>query len=125
MKYAIPQNITEISRMLRQKMTPAEKILWQSLRSKKIWIKFLRQHPLYVFTEDTWQHRFVISDFYCNDHNLIIELDWWIHDVFEVEGLDKYKEELLTKQWYNIIRFKNKEIFEDIEWVIKNINSNL
>jgi very-short-patch-repair endonuclease len=36
MKYAIPQNITEISRMLRQKMTPAEKILWQSLRSKKI-----------------------------------------------------------------------------------------
>jgi very-short-patch-repair endonuclease len=36
MKYSVPQKITEISRLLRQNMTAAEKILWQELRSKKL-----------------------------------------------------------------------------------------
>ena len=42
---------------LRNKMTPAEKLLWEQLKGKKIFgMKFRRQHPLYSF----------IADFYCH-----------------------------------------------------------
>jgi very-short-patch-repair endonuclease len=107
---------------LRQNMTAAEKILWQELRSKKLWVKFLRQHPIYVFTEDSWQYRFIIADFYCDEYKLIIELDWGIHDILEIEELDRCKEDLLNTLWYNIIRFRNDEILNDLNWVLKRIH---
>ncbi len=121
MKYSVPQKITEISRILRLNMTPAERILWKELRSKKLWVKFLRQHPIYVFTEDSWQYRFVIADFYCDALKMIIELDGEVHNTLEVEALDTYKQSLLSQQWYNIIRFDNSEIINTLQNCIKNI----
>lgn len=48
--------LTERARELRRKQTPAEAILWQALRDRKLaGLKFRRQHPF---------GRFVI-DFYC------------------------------------------------------------
>ena len=122
MKYSVPQKITEISRILRWNMTGAERILWKELRSKKMWVKFLRQHPIYVFTEDSWQFRFVIADFYCDEFKLIIELDGEVHNSLEVEALDSYKQLLLSRQWYNIVRFDNSEITDTLQKCIKNIS---
>jgi len=93
--YYTPKKIIEISRILRTSTTPAEKKLWSFVRWKKLWVKFLRQHPVFVFTEDSWQHRFIISDFYNHEKKLIIELDGKIHDLPEVESLDREKEQLL------------------------------
>ena len=110
--------------MLRQNMTATEKILWQKLRGKKLGTKFLRQHPVYAFTEDSWQYRFIIADFYCHASKLIIELDGEVHDILEVEELDAYKEKLLIEQWYTIIRFKNSGVTDNLDWVLNIIQKN-
>jgi len=117
----IPEKITEIARGLRKNMTDSEKLLWQKLRARRLWVKFLRQHPIYVMTEETWQARCVIVDFYCHNHKLIIELDGSIHNIPEVLELDIYKEKLLQNQWFQILRFKNSDIQWDIDSVLKMI----
>lgn len=96
--YYTPDEIVEISRNLRKNMTPSEKILWNCVKGEKLGIKFLRQHPLYVLTEDSGQHRFIISDFYNHELKLIVELDGSIHDISEVFELDRLKEKLLSNQ---------------------------
>ena len=121
---AIPDIIKETSRNLRKNMTEAEKLLWKELRAKRLnWIKFTRQAPTYVYTEDSLLDRYVIPDFLCCEHKLIIELDWSIHNLDEIYLLDKEKEKLLKNVWYRIIRFKNEEIFENIDSVLQKIST--
>ena len=121
---AIPDIIKEASRNLRKNMTEAEKLLWKELRAKRLnWIKFTRQAPTYVYTENSWLDRYVIPDFLCCEHKLIIELDWSIHNLDEIYLLDKEKEKLLKNVWYRIIRFKNEEIFENIDSVLQKIST--
>ena len=106
----------EISRKLRQEMTESEKILWNKIKSKQLKnIKFLRQVPVYVYTENWGLDRYIIPDFICREYNLIIELDWSVHSLKEVYELDKQKEVLLKNMWYKILRFKNEEIINDLE----------
>jgi len=119
----IPDVIKEISRKLRQDMTPAEKILWEKLRAKKIGLKFYRQRPILVSTEYSWLDRYVIADFYSPTRKLIIELDWSVHEIKEVYLLDLEKEKLLKHLWFTILRFQNDEIFNNIYSVIKKIQT--
>lgn len=112
----IPQIIIETSRKLRKEMTDSEKILWNKLKSKQLNnTKFLRQTPIYVYTENSGLDRYIIPDFVCREYKLIIELDWNIHILKKVYQLDKYKEKLLLNLWYKIIRFRNEEIYNDLE----------
>jgi len=97
-------------------MTETEKILWNKLKSKQLKnIKFVRQMPFYVYTENSWLDRYIIPDFLCREFKLIIELDWSIHNLKKIYELDKYKENLLLNLWYTIIRFKNEEIYNNLE----------
>ena len=82
---------------------------------------FERQKPICVFVESDWFERFIIADFYCASNNLIVELDWWIHNLKEIYELDKEKEKLLFLKWIKVIRFKNEEIFSVINEVLENI----
>jgi very-short-patch-repair endonuclease len=102
-------------------MTDAEKILWEYVRDKKLWYKFLRQNPMYVFTENNWQNRFIVPDFYCAERKLIIEVDWSVHHEKEILDLDQIKEDLINKKWLQIIRIKNEDIFNNIDLVIQDI----
>jgi len=112
----IPKIIIETSRKLRKEMTETEKILWNKLKSKQLKnIKFIRQMPVYVYTENSWLDRYIIPDFLCREFKLIIELDWSIHNLKKIYELDKYKEKLLLNLWYTIIRFKNEEIYNNLE----------
>ena len=121
---AIPDIIKEVSRNLRKNMTESEKILWDKLKAKKLnWIKFGRQTPTYVFTENSWLDRYIIPDFICSEYKLIIELDWNVHNLEEVYILDREKEKILESAWYKVIRFKNKEVFENIEWILERIST--
>jgi len=121
---AIPDVIKIASRDLRKNMTEAEKILWEKLRAKRLdWIKFQRQAPTYVFTENSWLDRYIIPDFICSEYKLVIELDWSVHNNKDVYLLDLEKEKLLKNLWFKIIRFKNEEIFENIDWVLEKIRT--
>lgn len=112
----IPEIIIETSRKLRKEMTLTEDILWNKLKAKRFKNKkFVRQFPIYVYTEDSWLDRYIIPDFICREDNLIIELDWNIHNKKEVYELDKYKEKLLIQLWYKILRIKNEDIINNID----------
>lgn len=119
----VPDIIKEAARELRKNMTPAEKLLWDNIRRDISGFRFLRQKPLYVFTEDSGQDRFIIPDFYCYEKKLVLEIDWKIHENSEIYSLDREKEKLLLSQWIEVMRITNEEIFEDIGKVMQKIST--
>jgi very-short-patch-repair endonuclease len=106
-------------------MTKTELLLWAELKNRKLWVRFLRQRPIYVYSENGWLDRYIIPDFYCSSRELIIEVDWSIHDIEEVLILDIEKEELIKQKGINIIRITNKEIKDDINKVVQKIKQKL
>ena len=95
---------------LRKDMTPAEKILWEHLRAKRFnGLKFRRQQIIAGF----------IVDFYCHSLGLIIEVDGKIHDKQKEKDLER--EAILKAQGFQIVRFTNQQVIEDIEAVLKAI----
>jgi very-short-patch-repair endonuclease len=87
--------------------------------------KFLRQKPIYVYTENSWLDRFIIADFYCHSKKIVIEIDWSIHNLPEILKLDLHKEELLENLWIKTVRIQNEEIFENINNVLEKIRQEL
>lgn len=103
-------NVQQRAKELRQEMTPAEKALWQLLRNRQLnGLKFRRQHPLGPF----------ISDFYCAECRLVIELDGDIHD------MQKDQDHQRTCQFEefgcHVIRFRNDEVMTNINLVLNKI----
>jgi very-short-patch-repair endonuclease len=106
---------------LRKNMTQSEIILWEQIKNKKIWERFLRQNPVYVFTENSWLDRYIIPDFICHNKKLILEIDWNIHNLKNIHKLDLHKEELLKKLWFKILRIQNEEIKNNLKNTIAKI----
>ena len=96
---------------LRKNMTEAEKVLWGYLKGGLNGLKFRRQHPIGVY----------IADFYCHAIKLAIELDGKIHDKPEVKILNEQRESELRNWGYEVIRFTNQELFQNIEKVLQTI----
>ncbi len=117
----IPDIIWNAAKILRRNMTVSEKLLWNEIRNDKLGVRFLRQKPLYIYTELSWQDRFIIPDFYSHSIKLIIEVDGTIHNTPEVMQLDEVKQSYLDKLEINVIRIKNDEINHDLESVILKI----
>jgi len=117
----IPEIIKQAARDLRNNMTPSEVILWNYLKTDALWVRFLRQKPIYVYTEDNGHDRFIIADFYSWDKKIVIELDGGIHDVPEVLLLDIHKEQLLEQKWIQTVRFTNDEIQYKFSSVIQKL----
>ncbi len=128
----VPDIIKEASKKLRKNMTDSEKKLWYEIHRNKLWVKFLRQKPIYVYTENSGLDRFIIPDFVSLWEKIIIEVDGGIHTVEEILSLDTVKESLIKRLWYRIIRFTNEEIgnniyscIERLEQFIKSNSSSL
>ncbi len=91
-------------------MTQAERLLWERLRNHQLsGLKFRRQHPLGPF----------ITDFYCAEKRLVVEIDGDIHD------LQNEQDEQWTRQFkefgYRLIRFRNKEVETNIGLVLTKV----
>ncbi len=111
-KHSSPK-IYEFAKDLRQTSTVAEQLLWEHIRNKKLsGLKFRRQHPL-----DNY-----IADFYCHEKKLAIELDGGIHNNKEAKAMDDNRTFMLTELNITVIRFKNEEVINNIENVIKSID---
>lgn len=112
--------VLRVAKRLRKEMTPAEKIMWEELRRKDLdGYKFRRQFPL------IYDNCGFIADFYCAKIKLIIEIDSDIHEEKERKKYDEIRENILTKNGYKIIRFKNKDILYNLDKVLKNIKQEL
>ena len=102
----------QYGRELRQTSTKAEKILWECLRDRKLGgLKFRRQHPMLKF----------IADFYCHEKKLVVELDGTIHDEKEIAEYDKYRTFELEGSGINVVRFRNEEVENNINYVVNEI----
>ena len=107
-----PRYIIEVARNLRKRSTPAEKILWSYLRHRNLAnLKFMRQFPI---------GRYVV-DFYCDKLKLIVELEGEVHQLKEQVEYDKIRFEEFGSLGLNVFRFRNDEIFLDIEQVLRKI----
>ena len=100
----------EAARILRKNMTYYEKLLWERLNGKQICgLRFRRQHPIDIF----------IVDFYCHEIRLVVEIDGEIHN--QQEEYDDGRSAEMGKFGIEVIRFTNKEVEENIEDVINQI----
>lgn len=108
---AVPATFQK-ARQLRNKMTSAEKSLWERLKGKQICnARFRRQHPVSEY----------IVDFYCHAAKLVVELDGKFH--LKSKEYDKERTIKLNEFNLKVIRFSNNEIENNIEEVITQITS--
>lgn len=102
----------EQSRNLRMNQTPAERIVWSKLRNRQLdGFKFRRQYYIGNF----------IVDFYCSEVNLIIEIDGDVHGYAERTQKDRIREEFLRSRNFEIVRYNNNEIFNNLKNVLEDI----
>ena len=107
--------LTPFRKSLRNNLTPAEAFLWTLLKNSQLDNrKFRRQHSVGNY----------ILDFYCPSERLAIELDGEFH--FTPEGIeyDKTRTEYINGLNINVIRFENKLVFENTDWVLMEIKNN-
>ena len=101
-------------RSLRKNLTPAEAFLWSVLQNRKLKNrKFRRQQSI----------EFFIVDFYCPAERLIIELDGEYHNEPMQAQKDYERDCRLKELGYTVIRFENKEVFEQLDNVLAEIES--
>ena len=101
--------IKEIRDDLMDNPTEAEKIIWEYLRNKKTGHKIRRQHIINNF----------ITDFVCLRKKVVIEIDGKIH--LKQKEYDELRTEELNQLGYDVIRFKNEEIYADPNLVANKI----
>ncbi len=94
-----------LARKLRHHQTDAEKLLWSKIRNKQLG----RQVPIGRY----------VTDFFCFDEKLIIELDGGQH----TEEHDRERSDLLIAQGYRILRFWNSDVLSNIDGVVQVIIS--
>ena len=98
---------------LKNNLTPAELILWEHLRNKKLGVKFRKQHII----------DFYIPDFVALSIKLIIEVDGKIHLYQKKKDAERTRR--LQLMGFSIIRFTNKEVESDIENVVEKIKKEI
>jgi len=96
-------------KQLRKNLTPAEAILWNMLKNKQLkGRKFRRQHSVGNY----------ILDFYCPAEKLAVELDGEVHNQITQADYDYERDLFLRMFGIKVLRFENKEVFENPEGVL-------
>ena len=100
---------------LRKTLTPAEAFLWKQLQNKKLaGRKFRRQHSIENY----------IADFYCPEERLVVELDGQVHFNEKAREYDRKRTEDLNKLSIKVVRFENRMVFENLNFVLEEIIAN-
>src|SRR4030042_973764 len=101
---------------LRNTLTPSEAKLWFLLKDSQLENrKFRRQHSVGPY----------VLDFYCPSEKLCIELDGVAHFTDSGYEYDTARTEYLTTLNIRVIRFENRDVFENTEGVLEEIRRNL
>lgn len=112
MFYGAPPEIFQRAKLLRNRLTPAERVLWEHVRKNQLkGYKFRRQHPI----------RYWIVDFYCHTGKLVIEVDNSVHATIEQRQYDAARTEQLELLGLRVLRFDNAEVYCCIEEVLNTI----
>ena len=100
-------------RCLRNKATPAEKLVWIYLRKRQVkGLRFLRQYSVDQY----------VIDFYSLEIKLAIELDGDSHFVdSEAIKYDKNREKHINQFGIEFLRFTNLEVYQNLDKVFEKI----
>jgi len=106
------KSLKEYSRSLRVHMTEVEKLLWEKIRGKQLkGYQFYRQKTIGNY----------IVDFYCPRAKLVIELDGGQHYSSEGEAKDTVRDGYMKGIGLRVLRFSDKEVFENTQGVLERI----
>mgnify|MGYP001160336182 CR=1 FL=1 len=83
------------------------------IKKNQLGVRFKAQYPIERF----------IADFYCHKAKLVIEVDGEIHDYQQEYDLGREAE--IEKYGIRVIRFTNKEIFDNLNNVMEIIKLNI
>ena len=105
-----------LRKQLRKNLTPAEAKLWGFLKSGRL-------------DNTHWRRQFSIGnyimDFYCPQKKLCVELDGDMHFTMEGDEKDAIKTEFLASKGIRVVRFENKEVWDNIDAVLSEIRYEL
>jgi len=94
---------------LRKRMPPAESLLWSKLRRRSLaGFRFRRQHTVGPF----------VIDFACLESAVVIELDGGQNAEDEALARDARRDDFLRGQGFDVLRFWNTAVFEDLDAVL-------
>ncbi|HYF53565.1 MAG TPA: DUF559 domain-containing protein [Salinarimonas sp.] len=100
------------ARLQRHRATPAEDVLWQALRGRRLsGLKFRRQVPLLGY----------VVDFLCDACGLIVELDGRQHG-WHAE-YDARRTAEIEAAGYVVLRFANERVTNDLDAVLRAIQA--
>jgi len=108
--------LIDFAKSHRSSPTKEEEKVWEIIRNKQInETKFRRQHIIDKF----------IVDFVCLDLNLIVEIDGLIHSLEDNIISDEARTIRLNELGFEVLRFKNEEINNNIENVISMLKKSI
>ncbi len=104
--------LVHLARQYRRQPTLAEKKLWNALRDRRpAGLKFRRQHPFGRY----------LLDAYCVKRQLAVEVDGAVHQEPDQAAHDAEREAFLNSQGIQVLRFKNDEVENNLEEVLRKI----
>jgi very-short-patch-repair endonuclease len=99
---------------LRQSLTPADAALWNALKQRQLdGRKFRRQHSVGDY----------IPDFYCPSERIAVELDGQVHNSDLAQLYDSERDEFLNYYGIKVLRFSNRKVLDELEFVQHEIRS--
>lgn len=105
-------SIRDRARWLRKHATPAEGLLWASLRKlRNRGFHFRRQAPIGDY----------IADFVCHTAKIIVEVDGSQHGTNNAVAYDDRRTKFLNTRGYTVLRFWNEEVMRNSGSVVDQI----
>ncbi|GEM_PF-1938156 len=102
------------ARLLRKRMTDAERLIWSCLRNGRFKsLKFRRQYPMGPY----------VADFCSVKARLVIEIDGGQHQSNQV--LDLVRSGFMEKKGYRVVRIWNHEVLTELEAVLEELDRTL
>jgi len=108
----------KLCRELRINQTPSEKLIWDRIRNRQLFgKKFLRQHP--IFYDLNGKETFYISDFFCYELKLVIEVDGQIHKYKKRSDADR--DRMMNYLGIIVFRITNEKVLNNLEDVLTSL----
>ena len=110
------KGVKSLRKELRNNSTPAESTMWELLRAGRLdGTKWRRQYSIGKY----------IVDFYCPKARLCVELDGDTHFTMQGDLYDLERTEYINSLGISILRFENREIWDNPERVLLTIKDSL
>jgi len=107
-----PHYLIDLARQFRKHATPAEKLLWEKLRNRRL--------SGYKFVRQIRKGQYIV-DFCCREEKLIVEVEGGIHERSGQKEYDATRFEELDVRGFRVLRFSNDEVMNNIDNVLDRI----